>query len=221
VNGSCFYKYDKNNDDNSKWMSNIYDDTLVSEIVMPGSHDAGTYDMVWLGETQQFDIETQLKMGARYFDIRVNKVNGNYVIFHSVINGVEFLPILSSIKEFIIENPSETLLLDFQHFSGSSQNDVYNFIKEYLYDDGLLVENNTNKSDLAFISELKLKDARGKCIIFWGDRSSDPSEFIFLRNNDECSKRYMCLNSYYVSDYHYNDSAPAHCNPSNHHYTFQ
>ena len=45
----------------------------------------------------------------------------------------------------------------------------------------------------------------GNVSFFWGDRSSDPSEFIFLRNNDECSKQYMCLNSYYVSDYHYND----------------
>ena len=40
---------------------------------------------------------------------------------------------LESIKEFIINNPSETLLLDFQHFEGNSQNDVYNFITEYLY----------------------------------------------------------------------------------------
>ena len=205
MNGTCFNQYGIDNADNSKWMSHIYDDTLVSEIVMPGSHDAGSYDMVWLGETQQFDIETQLRMGVRYFDIRVNKVDGKFVIFHSIINGVEFLPILESIKDFIIENPTETLLLDFQHFSGNSQNDVYNFIKEYLYDDGLLVENNTNKSDLGFISSLKLIDARGKCIIFWGDRSSDPSNFVFLRNNDECNYENMCLNSYYVSEYHYND----------------
>jgi hypothetical protein len=161
--------------------------------------------MVWLGETQQFNIDEQLQMGVRYFDLRVKKVEDKYVIFHSIINGVEFLPILDSIKTFITENPTETLLLDFQHFEGNSQADVYNFITEYLYNNNLLVVNDTDLSDLEFISNLKIKDARGKCIIFWGDRSSDLSNYTFLRNNDGCSRSDMSLNSYYISDYHYND----------------
>lgn len=205
INGSCFATYDNDGKDYSSWMANIKDETLVNEIVMPGSHDAGSYGMVWLGETQQFNIDEQLQMGVRYFDLRVNKIDGKYVIFHSIINGVEFLPILESIKNFIIQNPSETLLLDFQHFEGNSQADVYNFITEYLYNNNLLVVNDTDLSDLEFISNLKIKDARGKCIIFWGDRSSDLSNYTFLRNNDGCSRSDMSLNSYYISDYHYND----------------
>ena len=73
VNGSCFKSYNNYGKDYSKWMKNINDDTLINEIVMPGSHDAGSYKMVWLGETQQFNIEQQLEMGVRYFDLRVNK----------------------------------------------------------------------------------------------------------------------------------------------------
>ncbi len=207
INGTCFKTYNNHGIDNSAWMANLKDDVLVNEIVMPGSHDAGSYKMVWLGETQQFTIDEQLQMGVRYFDIRVNKKEDKYVIFHSIINGVEFLPILESIKNFIINNPTEVLLLDFQHFEGNSQNDVYNFITEYLYNNNLLVENNTKLSDLEFISNLKLKDARGKCIIFWGDRSMDLSNYIFLRNNDACSHENMSLNSYYISDYHYKDIA--------------
>ena len=207
INGTCFKIYNNHGIDNSTWMANIKDDVLVNEIVMPGSHDAGSYKMVWLGETQQFSIDEQLQMGVRYFDIRVNKQEDKYVIFHSIINGVEFLPILESIKNFIINNPTEVLLLDFQHFEGDSQNDVYNFITEYLYNNNLLVENNTELSDLEYISNLKLKDARGKCIIFWGDRSKDLSDYIFLRNNDNCSHENMSLNSYYISDYHYKDIA--------------
>lgn len=207
INGTCFKTYNNHGIDNSAWMANIKDDVLINEIVMPGSHDAGSYKMVWLGETQQFTIDEQLQMGVRYFDIRVNKKEDKYVIFHSIINGVEFLPILESIKNFIINNPTEVLLLDFQHFEGNSQNDVYNFITEYLYNNNLLVENNTKLSDLEFISNLKIKDARGKCIIFWGDRSMDLSNYIFLRNNDDCSHENMSLNSYYISDYHYKDIA--------------
>lgn len=207
INGTCFKTYNNHGIDNSAWMANLKDDVLINEIVMPGSHDAGSYKMVWLGETQQFAIDEQLQMGVRYFDIRVNKKEDKYVIFHSIINGVKFLPILESIKNFIINNPTEVLLLDFQHFQGNSQNGVYNLITEYLYNNNLLVENNTKLSDLEFISNLKLKDARGKCIIFWGDRSKDLSNYIFLRNNDDCSHENMSLNSYYVGDYHYKDIA--------------
>lgn len=204
VNGSCLKIYNNNGKDYSSWMKNINDETLINEIVIPGSHDAGSYTMVWLGETQQFSIEQQLEMGVRYFDLRVNKKSDNeYVIFHSIINGVEFLPILETIKNFIIENPTETLLLDFQHFEGSSQSDVYNFITQYLFNNNLLVVNDTQQSDLDFISNLKLKDARGKCIIFWGDRNNDLSNYIFLRNNDTCSNSNMTLNSYYESNFHY------------------
>ena len=205
VNGTCLDKYDDQDKDFRFWMEYIHNDTLLSNVVMPGSHDAGSYDMVWLGETQQYDIQKQIDMGVRYFDLRVNKVDGKLVIFHSVINGVEFLPILEKIKRFISYNPSETLLLDFQHFKGGSQTDVYNLITEYLYNENLLVVNDTHKSDLEFISQLKMSEVRGKCIIFWGDRSSDLSNYVVLRNNDECSNSGMSLNSYYVSEYHYKD----------------
>ena len=203
INGSCFETFKSYNKDYSNWMSYIDDNVLVNEIVMPGSHDAGSYKMVWLGETQQFNMAQQLQMGVRYFDLRVNKKDGEYIIFHSIINGVEFLPILETIKTFIIENPTETLLLDFQHFKGDSEQDVFDLITNYLYNNNLLVENNTELSDLEFISNLKLSDARGKCIIFWGDRSADLSNYVFLRNNDECDYENMSLNSYYISDYHY------------------
>ena len=79
INGSCFATYDNDGKDYSSWMANIKDETLVNEIVMPGSHDAGSYGMVWLGETQQFNIDEQLQMGVRYFDLRVNKVEDKYV----------------------------------------------------------------------------------------------------------------------------------------------
>ena len=205
ANGSCIDSY-VNNKDLKNWMNNINDNTLVNEIVMPGSHDGCSYDMLWLGETQQFNIEQQLEMGVRYFDIRVNKTSDNeFIIYHDIINGVKFLPILDSIKTFIMNNPSETLLLDFQHFKGNSQNDVLYFINEYLLNNNLLVVNDTTLSDLEFISSLTLKDSRGKCIIFWGDRSNDPTNYTFLRNNDNCSHSNMSLNSYYESDFHKNN----------------
>lgn len=202
LNGTNFESYHTPPKSLENWMEELDDDILVKDIIMPGSHDAGSYGMVWLGETQHLTIEEQLEIGTRYFDLRVNKLEDDYVIFHSIINGTRFLPILESIKSFIETHPTETLLLDFQHFEGNSQEDVYKFITEYLYNNKLLVVNDKNIDDIDFIENLTLKESRGKCIIFWGDRSSDLSDYIFLRNNDGCSYDNMCLNSYYETEYH-------------------
>lgn len=184
------------------WMGRIKDDALVSEIVVPGAHDAGTQGMIWVAETQSHSIKEQLYCGVRYFDIRVRRdEDGDLIIFHGVVDGAKFPQIITDIKEFLITYPTETLFLDFQHFKGGSQEKVWALIREHLISDNLVVENTTDKSDLEFISALNLDDARGKAIVFWGDRSEDDS-YKFLRNNDDCSHEGMSLNSYYNSDFH-------------------
>lgn len=192
----------KQNDVSLKtWMNSIKDETKLNDIIMPGSHDAGTNGMSWLSETQHLDIKDQLNLGTRYFDLRVNKHNDDYVIYHSIINGAKFDPIFEDIKEFIVNNPSETLLLDFQHFKNDSDEYVFHKVKNELK--GYLINNDTNKTDLKFIDELILKDARGKCVVFFGDNSKYVDEsFIFTRNNDRCTNLNSALDSCYEKDRH-------------------
>lgn len=202
INGSCNLKYENEAEKFPDWMKEIKDETYLHQVVIPGSHDAGSSGMNWLGETQNYSIKEQLEIGVRYFDLRVNDNNGKLVIYHSIINGQEFIPILEDIKEFIKNHPSEILLLDFQHFKNGSEDEVFELVTNYLYNDNLLVVNEKNISDLEFITTLKVKDARGKCIVFWGDRSNDLSNYLFLRNNDTGTKKEMCLDSYYFDTYH-------------------
>ncbi len=57
---------------NDAWMSEINDDTPVTKLSIPGSHDACCYHgavMDWV-QTQVADISTQLHLGIRYFDLR-------------------------------------------------------------------------------------------------------------------------------------------------------
>lgn len=205
INGSCNLNYDDETEKFPNWMNEIKDETYLHNIAIPGSHDAGTSGMNWLGETQQYSIKEQLELGVRYFDLRVNDNNGKLVIYHSIINGQEFIPILEDIKEFIKNHPSEVLLLDFQHFKNGSEDEVYELVTTYLYNDNLLVVNEKNISDLEFITTLRLKEARGKCIVFWGDRSNDLSNYVFLRNNDTGTNKEMALDSYYFDTYHKKD----------------
>jgi Phosphatidylinositol-specific phospholipase C, X domain. len=188
ISGNAKIPYQEVKVYSGSWMNNITDDTYVQDIVIPGSHDSGTYNMNWTSETQTYTVKEQLATGVRYLDLRVNKKSDNqYVIYHGPTNGVNFLSILKDIKDFILTNPSETILLDFQHFKNNSEKDVYDLLTFELYEDNLLVENTSSMPDLEFVATLKLKEARGKCIAFFGEVEKnvvDNSPYIFLRNDN-------------------------------------
>jgi len=186
----------------SSWMADMPDDARIINIAIPGSHDAGTAGVLWLAETQGYSIEEQLSFGTRYFDIRVNKTDDGYPMYHSIFNGEDFRVALKAIKAFIKDHPSETILLDFQHFKNDSKADVYEILKTELKNEGLALVNGSGQSDLEFINQLTLGQARGKCIVFFGESSEDPSDWVFLRNNDDCSIADMSLDSYYIGAYH-------------------
>ncbi len=188
---------------NNAWMDYIKDDALLTDIVMPGSHDAGTCNINYLARTQGYSVKEQLDMGARYFDLRVNKTEDGYYMYHAMFNGEKFENVLSAITEFIKNNPGEALILDFQHFSGGAEEDVVSMLESGLVADGLAIHNDTDKSDLEFISGLTLGDCRGKCVMLFGgdEELALAKDFLFARNNDECTKTGQSLNSCYISEY--------------------
>lgn len=187
----------------SEWMKYINGDIPVKNIAIPGSHDAGTYNMLSLGETQSSSILTQLKFGVRYFDIRVEEKGDSLVIFHSVLSGMDFNEVINDISEFMETNDSEVLILDFQHFKNDSMQKVIDTLESSLDTERYAVKNDTEMSDADFIDNLKLEDCRGKFIITWGsDYKIDEKNYLFRRNNDEGSLSECSLESYYEGDLH-------------------
>ncbi len=189
----------------SNWMSFAKDDTLLTQTVIPGAHDAGTAGMMWAAETQDKSVGEMLECGARYFDIRVKKDGDKLVIFHGPIKGVEFSPIVDDIAAFLSANPSEVLLLDFQHFEGEG---VMEAVDAILCDKlgENIIRNNTDTDDLTFVKSLTLGSARGKALIFWGNYFKQGSvcsyaserDYLFGRNNDGGTREGSVLQSYYV-----------------------
>ncbi len=189
----------------SKWMSYIRDDVLLSDVVIAGSHDAGSRDMMWASKTQDKTIKEQLACGARYLDIRVQHRNGKYVIFHASQTGEDFEPIVDDIREFLQNNPSETLILDFQHFKGGSaaMEGTDKIICQKLA--GLMLSKNAEQSDLDFVKSLTLGDMRGKAIVFWGNEFGtkektdyiEGKNYLFQRNNDDGTRSGSALQSCY------------------------
>lgn len=190
-----------------KWMSYIKDETLLKSVVIPGSHDAGSENMMWLAKTQSKNIAEQLDDGIRYFDIRIQKDGDVFVAFHGPIKGLKAEDIFGDIRNFISERRTETLILDFQHFKGESEADVVRFVDRYLSE--YVLRNDTEKDDVTFIDELTLGEARGKCLILWGEEENDHhkiNDYVFLRNDDEGEREESVLHSYY--DYDLNILSP-------------
>ncbi|HOD93443.1 MAG TPA: phosphatidylinositol-specific phospholipase C domain-containing protein [Clostridia bacterium] len=190
----------------SEWMSYIEDDILVKEIVIPGSHDAGTIGMIYAAKTQSLPIYKQLIDGVRYFDIRVEKKkNAELVIYHSIAKGQTFTRVVDDILEFMNNNTTEFVILDFQHFKNESMDDVAAVIETRLSE--YLINNETDLTDLDFIDSMSLESARGKILICWGSDVCADRAWAFRRNNDSGTLEDTVMESYYDSAYHKLDSA--------------
>ncbi|MBR4800839.1 MAG: phosphatidylinositol-specific phospholipase C domain-containing protein [Clostridia bacterium] len=184
----------------ANWMKYLKDDVLVKNTVIPGSHDAGSKGMMWAAETQNRTIAEQLACGSRYLDLRVWKSGNEYYIFHAIIKGEKFIPIVEDINKFLDEHPTEFLILDMQKFKGKSQDDVINILATKLGDK--IVQNNTSSSDIAFIDSLTVGEMRGKCLVFWGDdKTVDHGDYLFLRDKNKGTRENAALRSFYYRVY--------------------
>ncbi|KAF4875177.1 Mutanase [Colletotrichum siamense] len=117
------------------WMRSIYDsirNRRVKDVVMPGTHDSGMSKIgkfKWQGtkhttQTRAFGLYTQLRTGARYFDLRPARVtgqdDGEFHIFHvvntknSIIAGASgdtLTNIVADVNKFTDESPGEVIFL--------------------------------------------------------------------------------------------------------------
>lgn len=112
------------------WMGDKFDvngrrGTILSQMTMPGAHDAGMYEaMKSSGKgkilTQFDDIGTQLNNGTRFFDIRVYFKNNLPRVGHfaskstsSMLGGYgpPFEDVMTDMSNFITANPSEIIIV--------------------------------------------------------------------------------------------------------------
>lgn len=117
-------------DSNEHWMKDNWDfikDKKFGELVIPGTHDSGTYQLKWgtggdTAKTQTNSIGDQLKDGIRYFDLRVREAShwgcadpSVWWIYHTW-DSYRLQVALDEIKAFLSkpDNDQEVIVLDFQ-----------------------------------------------------------------------------------------------------------
>lgn len=97
------------------WMEKIYEkspQTLLKDIIIPGTHDSGTYkSFSKISTTQDRSIYQSLEDGIRYIDLRIGAGG-------KIVHGIEKGPsgsvktVLDDIAKFAKKNPKEIIFVD-------------------------------------------------------------------------------------------------------------
>ena len=129
-------------------------DRRLKEIIIPGSHDAGlaaeyAQQMTRLSSdaktvTQSVGVGEQAQAGSRFFDVRVQKIDGAMTSFHTAPNllgkvplvnkikatktdtrtggasGQGFDGILTELRQFVVSNPTEFVIVRLSHLKDSA-----------------------------------------------------------------------------------------------------
>ena len=145
------------------WMQKVNDDFLINELSIPGTHDSGALHSIFdvSGKCQDINIKTQLNIGVRFFDLRLQLVNDEFKIVHSFVDqNLSFTSVMKDLSSFIRSNSSEFLIISLK----KEESDV-NSSKSFK--DALLDELTNYDDVLCFDSLLPktLKEARGKIYI--------------------------------------------------------
>ena len=108
------------------WMANLADMTYVSQLSMPGTHDAGAYNATIISatfaQTQTLDIGSQLNAGIRVLDFRPAYDDGEFDVAHGIVTlpGVTFDGILSNAVTWLANHPTEFIIVCLKNESDDS-----------------------------------------------------------------------------------------------------
>jgi len=120
----------------------------LHEIAIPGSHDAGSFDMyakmfTLNGWAHNMDFPGQLELGMRYFDCRLQNFpskNPPFYFYHGgAMTYTTITDLISALKDFFLKDKStDIVILDFTHFDGferNTQKDDYAKLFDYFKND--------------------------------------------------------------------------------------
>jgi hypothetical protein len=162
------------------WMKDIPDETKISEMTIPGTHDSCSLFGICCTRTQTWTLVEQMKAGIRFFDIRLRRINDTLRAYHGFVDQKEtFDTILAYAFDFLEKNPTETIMMEV-----ISEYDPKNCTKSFaqLYDE--YTRSYTDKIVPYENKDTVLGKIRGKLFvikIFEGRTSSIPN---FLIQNE-------------------------------------
>lgn len=171
------------------WQYMIKDDAKITEIAIPGSHDAAAANIdgsmlsvgTFLLACQNASVYEQLLCGSRYFDLRTMISDGELYGQHGDFKVQKFSTVIADIKRYL-EEEEDFLILNFQHFTDDEASEkTYLAVKDELGIERLAVPTT------AKLGEITVGDMRAsgkRLVIIWG-RSDIPNEAFLFPKREE------------------------------------
>ena len=149
--------------DDNCWMAQVDDNKKITELSIPGTHDSGALHSIFdvSGKCQDLSIKSQLQIGVRFFDIRLQLVNDKFNIVHSFVDQkLYFEDVLYDMAKFIKENNSEFLIVSIKKEANDKNSTC-------LFEDVLLENFNKYNDIISYDDKLPeiVKQARGKIYV--------------------------------------------------------
>ena len=146
---------------NVSWMKSILDNTKLSQMTIPGTHNSCALHGICCARTQSWSLPEQMKAGLRYFDIRLRLYNNTLRAFHAFVDQKDtFDIILSYVLHFLEENPSESIIMQIiaEHKSKNCKKTMPELHEEY-------TKNIKEKIIEYKYKDITMGDIRGKILI--------------------------------------------------------
>lgn len=98
---------------NNLWMTPLDNRIYVSQLSVPGTHDAATKDVSFnAARCQELTIEEQLQKGIRFFDLRPSGRDDDLAIYHGNFStGVSLKEAYTAFNKFLDTNPGEFIFV--------------------------------------------------------------------------------------------------------------
>jgi 1-phosphatidylinositol phosphodiesterase len=97
----------------SLWMRDIPDNTRVTSLSIPGTHNScSIYGPFGFAKTQDLDLSDQLDAGIRFLDIRLSHYQDNLFVHHDLVHmGKSYADVLDICSSFLKQHTSETIFM--------------------------------------------------------------------------------------------------------------
>lgn len=167
----------------NNWMGALDDDMYVSQVSLPGTHDAATGDGTTfsLGKTQSLSLQEQWDMGIRVFDLRPGykkvrqgwfKYTNQLHIYHGIVETkTSWDEAIDCLTANLAANPEEfaIVIMRFENDSPFYNNrSTWNSLMSSYLNNEL-----ASAYKVDFRPDLQVKDVRGKLLILSRDSYAD------------------------------------------------